>query len=63
VWLTASVRGLYNPASGPRSADIDSQGVGVWATSGDRVPWLKKGGMGTVPIAFHLQFRPNPLAD
>jgi hypothetical protein len=35
----------------------------VWTTSGDRVPWLKEGGKGTVPIAFHFQFRPDPLAD
>jgi hypothetical protein len=35
----------------------------VWTTSGDRAPWLKKGGKGTVPIAFHFQFRRNPLAD
>jgi len=27
------------------------------------VPWLKEGGKGTVPIAFHFQFRPDPLAD
>ena len=38
-------------------------GRGVWTTSGDRAPWLKEGGKGTVPIAFHFQFRPNPLAD
>ena len=25
--------------------------------------WLKEGGKGTVPLAFHFQFRPNPLAD
>jgi hypothetical protein len=35
----------------------------VWTTSGDRVPWLKEGGKGTVRNAFHLQFRPTPLAD
>jgi hypothetical protein len=35
----------------------------VWTTSGDRAPWLKEGGKGTVPIAFHFQFRPNPLTD
>jgi hypothetical protein len=39
------------------------QGRGVWTTSGDRVPWLKETGKGSVPIAFHFQFRPNPLAD
>ena len=31
--------------------------------TGDRVPWLKEGGRGTVPIAFRFQFRPGPLAD
>jgi hypothetical protein len=35
----------------------------VWTTSADRVPWLKEGGKGTVPIAFHSQIRPNPLAN
>ena len=39
------------------------KGRGVWTTSGDRAPWLKEGGKGTVPIAFHFQFRPAPLAD
>jgi len=24
---------------------------------------LKEGGKGTVPIAFHFQLRPDPLAD
>ena len=36
---------------------------GVWTTSGDRAPWLKEGGKGTVPIAFHFQLRSTPLAD
>jgi len=44
-------------------ADAGWKGRGVWTTSGDRAPWLKEGGKGTVPIAFHFQFRPNPLAD
>jgi len=39
------------------------KGRGEWRTSGDRTPWLKEGGKGTVLIAFHFQFRPNPLAD
>jgi hypothetical protein len=26
-------------------------------------PWLKEGGESTMPIAFHFQLRPNPLAD
>ena len=41
----------------------DGKGRGVWTTSGDRAPWLKEGGKGTVPIVFHFQFRPSPLAD
>ncbi len=32
-------------------------------TSGARAPWLKEGGKGTVPIVFHVQIPPNPLAD
>jgi hypothetical protein len=39
------------------------KGRGVSTTSGDREPWLKEGGKGTVPIAFHFQLRTNPLAD
>jgi len=39
------------------------EGRGVWTTSGDRTSWLKEGGKGTVPIAFHFQLSPNPLAD
>ncbi|HEV8679381.1 MAG TPA: hypothetical protein VGQ90_08405 [Stellaceae bacterium] len=39
------------------------KGRGLWTTSGDRTPWLKEGGKGTVPIAYHFQLRPNPLAE
>jgi hypothetical protein len=39
------------------------KGRGVWTTSGDRAPRLKEGGNGAVPIAFTLEFRPNPLAN
>jgi hypothetical protein len=39
------------------------KGRGLWTTSGDRTPWLKEGGKGTVPIAFHFQLRTSPLAD
>jgi hypothetical protein len=41
----------------------DGKGLGVWTTSGDQAPWLKEGGKGTAPIAFDLQFRPDPLVD
>ena len=38
------------------------KGRGVWSTEGDRTPWLKEGGKGSLPIAVHFQVRPNPLA-
>ncbi|HYC35030.1 MAG TPA: hypothetical protein VEC19_01305 [Usitatibacter sp.] len=38
------------------------KGRGVWTTSGDRTPWLREGGKGSVPIAVHFQHRPHPLA-
>jgi hypothetical protein len=34
----------------------------VWTSSGDRAPWLKERGKGTVRIVFHFHFHPNPLA-
>ena len=46
-----------------RRSDRRLEGPGVWTTSGDRTPWLKEGGKGTVPIAFHFQLRPDPLAE
>ena len=39
------------------------KGRGIWTTSGDRVPWLREGGLGSRPLAVHFQVRPNPLAD
>ena len=38
------------------------KGRGLWASNGDRVPWLMEGGKGTKPIAAHFQLRPDPLA-
>lgn len=38
------------------------KGRGLWTTSGDRTPWLREGGKGSLPIAVHFQLRPNPLA-
>jgi hypothetical protein len=38
------------------------KGRGLWSTNGDRTPWLKEGGKGSMPRAVHLQIRPNPLA-
>jgi hypothetical protein len=44
-------------------ANAGWNGRGVRTTSGDRAPWLKEGGKGKAPIAFHFQVRPDPLAD
>jgi streptogramin lyase len=38
------------------------KGRGLWTTSGDRTPWLREGGRGSLPLAVHFQIRPNPLA-
>ena len=38
------------------------KGRGLWTTSGDRTPWLREGGKGSLPIAVHFQLRPDPLA-
>lgn len=38
------------------------KGRGLWASNGDRTPWLIEGGKGTKPLAAHFQLRPNPLA-
>lgn len=38
------------------------KGRGLWTSEGDRTPWLKEGGKGTLPIAVHFQVRPDPLA-
>jgi hypothetical protein len=39
------------------------KGRGLWTASGDRTPWLREGGKGSLPLAVHFQLRPNPLAD
>jgi len=39
------------------------KGRGLWSTNGDRTPWLKEGGKGSMPRAVHIQFRPDPLAN
>ena len=56
-------------ASMPRGFDgrIDDpnagwKGRGLWASSGDRTPWLIEGGKGMKPMAVHIQLRPDPLA-
>ena len=38
------------------------KGRGLWASNGDRTPWLIEGGKGTKPLAAHFQLRPDPLA-
>jgi hypothetical protein len=38
------------------------KGRGLWATSGDRTPWLMEGGKGSKPMIVHFQIRPDPLA-
>jgi hypothetical protein len=38
------------------------KGRGLWTSSGDRAPWLREGGKGSLPLAVHFQLRPDPLA-
>jgi hypothetical protein len=38
------------------------KGRGLWASSGDRAPWLMERGKGSRPLAVHFQLRPDPLA-
>jgi len=38
------------------------KGRGLWSSEGDRTPWLKEGGKGMIPLAVHIQVRPDPLA-
>ena len=39
------------------------KGRGLWSSSGDRTPWLREGGKGSLPLAVHFQYRPDPLAN
>jgi streptogramin lyase len=56
--------GFYIKGLDGRIDDPDAgwKGRGLWTTSGDRTPWLREGGKGSVPIAVHIQLRPDPLA-
>jgi hypothetical protein len=56
--------GFYCKGLDGRIDDPDAgwKGRGLWTTSGDRTPWLREGGKGSVPIAVHFQLRPDPLA-
>jgi hypothetical protein len=48
-------KGLDDPKTGWK-------GRGLWASSGDCVPWLQEGGKGMMPMAVHFQIWPDPLA-
>ena len=56
--------GFYAKGLDGRIDDPDAgwKGRGLWASSGDRTPWLMEGGRGTKPLAVHFQLRPDPLA-
>lgn len=57
--------GFYAKGMEGRIDDINAgwKGRGIWATSGDRTPWLKEDGVGSKPLVVHFQMRPDPLAD
>ena len=57
--------GFYAKGMEGRIDDIDAgwKGRGIWATSGDRTPWLKEDGIGSKPLVVHFQIRPDPLAE
>lgn len=57
--------GFYAKGMEGRIDDINAgwKGRGLWATSGDRTPWLKEDGVGSKPLIVHFQIRPHPLAD
>ena len=38
------------------------KGRGLWSSEGDRTPWLKEEGKGSLSLAVHIQVRPDPLA-
>jgi len=40
-----------------RRSERRLEGRGLWSTNGDRTPWLKEGGKGSMPRAVHIQFR------
>jgi hypothetical protein len=52
-------KGLDGRIDDPRAG---WKGRGLWATSGDRVPWHMEGGKGNKPLVLHFQIRPDPLA-
>lgn len=56
--------GFYAKGMEGRIDDPDAgwKGRGIWATSGDRTPWLMEGGKGSKPLVVHFQMRPDSLA-
>jgi hypothetical protein len=56
--------GFYAKGFDGRIDDANAgwKGRGLWASSGDRAPWLQEGGKGMRPMAVQFQLRPNPLA-
>lgn len=52
-------KGLDGRIDGPKAG---WKGRGLWTTSGDRTPWLREGGKGSLPIAVQFQYRPDPMA-
>ena len=56
--------GFYAKGFDGRIDDLDAgwKGRGLWTSSGDRTPWLREGGKGSLPLAVHFQIRPDPLA-
>ena len=39
------------------------KGRGLWTTNASRAPWHMETGKGTRPKVYHIQIRPDPLAD
>jgi hypothetical protein len=56
--------GFYAKGLDGRIDDANAgwKGRGLWSSSGDRTPWLIEGGKGRLPMAVHIQMRPDPLA-
>jgi hypothetical protein len=56
--------GFYAKGFDGRIDDANAgwKGRGLWTASGDRTPWLREGGKGSLPLAVHFQLRPDPLA-
>ena len=57
--------GFYAKGLDGRIDDADAgwKGRGLWATTGNRMPFHLEGGKGTLPKVVHFQMRPDPLAD